>query len=459
MGVTNLAIDTSKLANPEHPTIRRVVERGASDDSSSQSQDPLDTSWLRELALKAGVDDVGFVSLDAPALGEEAAQIRRAYPAARALISLVARSNREDIRNPARSVANVEMHETIDQVIEAGRTVVRQLENQGIRAWNTTPGFPMEADRWPERMWVVSHKVVAVAAGMGQMGLNRNVIHPRYGSVVMLGTVVLDRELSAYTSPIDYNPCVDCKLCVAACPTGAITPDGHFNFQACYTHNYREFMGGFGNWVETIAGAGSAASYRKQVSDSETVSMWQSLSFGANYKAAYCVAVCPAGEDVITPFLADRKHFLDETVRPLQQKDETIYVIPGSDAEQLVPRRFPSKRTKRVSSNIRPRTLRGFLAGLPLLFQREQAQGLDATYHFTFTGDEERLATIEIRSQSLRVEEGHVGVPDLRVTADSTTWIEFVAKQRSIVGALLRGKIRLRGSPRLLLAFGKCFPS
>ena len=34
--------------------------------------------------------------------------------------------------------------------------------------------------------------------------------------------------------------------------------------------------------------------------------MWQSLSFGANYKAAYCLSVCPAGEDVIGPYLTDK---------------------------------------------------------------------------------------------------------------------------------------------------------
>jgi hypothetical protein len=27
------------------------------------------------------------------------------------------------------------------------------------------------------------------------------------------------------------------------CPVGAISPDGDFNFSACYTHNYREFSG------------------------------------------------------------------------------------------------------------------------------------------------------------------------------------------------------------------------
>ena len=32
-------------------------------------------------------------------------------------------------------------------------------------------------------------------------------------------------------------------------------------------------------------------------------------------------------------------------------------------------------------------------------------------------------------------------------------------KEKSLVWALIRGKIRLKGSPKLLVAFGKCFPS
>ncbi len=45
------------------------------------------------------------------------------------------------------------------------------------------------------------------------------------------------------------------------------------------------------------------------------------------------------------------------------------------------------------------------------------------------------------------------------MTADSRTWLRFLAKEQGIVGALLRRKIRLQGSPKLLLAFGNCFPS
>ena len=54
---------------------------------------------------------------------------------------------------------------------------------------------------------------------------------------------------------------------------------------------------------------------------------------------------------------------------------------------------------------------------------------------------------------------GHVGQPDLRVTADSATWLGFLAKERNLLWALLRRKIRIHGSPKLLIAFGKCFPA
>jgi hypothetical protein len=241
--------------------------------------------------------------------------------------------------------------------------------------------------------------------------------------------------------------------------TGAIAPNGNFDFSACYTHNYREFMGGFRDWIESIAASKSALDYRKKVTDAETVSMWQSLSFGANYKAAYCVAVCPAGEDVITPFLKHRKEFLQDILVPLQQKKETIYVAANSDAEAYVQRRFPHKKVKRISGGLRPDSIHSFLGGLRLTFQRGRAKGLNACYHFTFTGREEARATVSIRDSGLEIAEGHIGNPDLRVIADSGTWIGFLRKERSLLWAFLRGKIRLKGPPKLLLTFGRCFPS
>jgi NAD-dependent dihydropyrimidine dehydrogenase PreA subunit len=444
-----------KLA--EHPIVRRFHESNSQ--GNAEPPQPLDAAWLRQLCLDCGADDAGLVEISRPALDDQRADILRFFPHARTLLSFACRMNKGPIRSSARSASNLEFHAGTDHSNEVARRVVAALEQRGVRAMNPSAGFPMEQDRFPGKIWVVSHKPVAVAAGLGRMGIHRNVIHPKFGNFIVLGTVLLDAEATAYGQPLDYNPCLECKLCVAACPVGAISPDGDFQFSSCATHNYREFMSGFSDWVEKVADSKDGLDYRQKMSLSETTSLWQSLAFGPNYKAAYCLAVCPAGEDVIGPFLTDRASYLKDTVRPLTDKEETIYVIAGSDAENHVSRRFPSKKVKRVASGLRSTSIGGFLFGLKLLFQPGQAAGLNAVYHFTFTGREPKEATVTIRDGTCKVQDGHLGEADLRVTADSETWLGFLAKERSLMWALLRRKIRIKGSPKLLVAFGKCFPA
>src|SRR5437867_9764165 len=107
--------------------------------------------------------------------------------------------NRDNVRSPARSVANSEFHHTGDEVNDVARRITAALERAGIRAVNPPMGFPMEADRWmTERMWTVAHKPVGVAAGLGHMGIHRNVIHPRFGNFILLGTALIAAEATAY---------------------------------------------------------------------------------------------------------------------------------------------------------------------------------------------------------------------------------------------------------------------
>ncbi|HVV23400.1 MAG TPA: (4Fe-4S)-binding protein [Pseudonocardiaceae bacterium] len=320
----------------------------------------VDATWLRELCLAAGADDAAAVSLDHPDLAGEREHVLNALPGTRSLVSLVVRMNRDDVRSPARSVANQEFHRTGEIINEIGHTVVRRLQDEGYRAINPSATFPMEMEHFPGRIWVVAHKTVAVAAGLGAIGIHRNVIHPRFGNFILLATLLLDAEVSEYGGALDYNPCLECKLCVAACPVGAIGKAGEFDFAACSTHNYREFMGGFGDWVESIADSTDRADFRSRVTESENASMWQSLSFKPNYKAAYCMAVCPAGEDVLGPYLDDRSAFLRTVLRPLQDKEETVYVAHGSPAKEYAEKRFPHKHVKEVRTGMRaPRRMPG----------------------------------------------------------------------------------------------------
>jgi ferredoxin len=339
---------SARLAN--HPTVRKMMDR------KTQPPGVIDADWLRGICLAAGADDVAFASVDNPALASEREHVDSALRGTKSFISLVVRMNRDNVRSPARSVANQEFHRTGEIINEAAHTITRALQGAGHRALNPSATFPMEMDQFPGRIWVVAHKPVAVASGLGVMGIHRNVIHPKFGNFILLATILVDAPITSYGEPLDYSPCLECKLCVAACPVGAIGKDGEFDFVACSVHNYREFMGGFTDYVQTIADSEDAADFRSRVTDSENASMWQSLSFKANYKAAYCLAVCPAGEDVIEPFLEDRKGFMDLVLKPLQGKRETLYVLPNSAAKAHAEKRYPHKPTKVVDSGISGRS-------------------------------------------------------------------------------------------------------
>ncbi len=442
----------------DHPTVKKYREKKAIG-SDLPETGKLDSDRLKRLVLDAGADDTGLIGIDHPGIADQRQDILDIFPRAKSLISIMCRLNRDNIRTVSQAISDLEFLQTFEKVNSVARAVVASLNEQGLRAMNPSSGFPMDMAKWPGKMWAISHKPVAVAAGLGVMGLNRLLLHPRFGSFNVLGTILFDTEVSKYDTPLEFNPCFDCKLCASVCPVGAIAADGSFNFTTCMTHNYRDRLGGFQDWVERVVSSKDVKSYRKKVSDSETVSMWQSLSYGICNKSSYCMAVCPAGEYVIGPFLDDRKGFVEEVVKPLQKKTESIYVVPGSDGEAHVLRRFPHKTVKKIGNGLRPNSAASFLQSLPIVFQPHQSKGIDSTYHFSFTGEEDCSGTVVIRNMSIEVKEGLVGTPDLHVTADSRTWIDFLAKEKNLLFALLGRKIRLKGSPRLMKAFACCFPS
>lgn len=68
----------------------------------------------------------------------------------------------------------------------------------------------------------VMDKAWARKSGLGWIGKNTNLIHPKMGSWYFIGEIILDVELE-YDGPIkDY--CGTCTACIDACPTEALQP-------------------------------------------------------------------------------------------------------------------------------------------------------------------------------------------------------------------------------------------
>jgi hypothetical protein len=125
----------------DHPTVERWREkvREAPIDALTLNADS-----LRSLCLEAGADDVGFVEIERDAIANQRSDILAAFAPTKTLISFVCCMNRESIRTPARSVANLEFHANYDRVNEVARNIVKTLSEIGVRALNPSAGFPIK---------------------------------------------------------------------------------------------------------------------------------------------------------------------------------------------------------------------------------------------------------------------------------------------------------------------------
>jgi epoxyqueuosine reductase len=157
----------------------------------------------------------------------------------------------------------------------------------------------------------------AARAGVGFYGKNTMLITQRHGSWVVLGTLVTDVELEP-TAPLALD-CGSCRLCIDACPTGALDDPGTLDATRCLSY-----------WTQ--APASIPEDYRPHI--------------GAQvYGCDICQDVCPWNRGVekrrrgTTPApdaephvsLVDWLHASDEE---LQRRYDRLYV-PRNDARWL----------------------------------------------------------------------------------------------------------------------------
>ena len=174
---------------------------------------------IRELALRLGADKVGFADLSAyedefgisrPLL----ARYPRAISVGVALLDDVVATIGPDGPTPLYAHHYRQVNALLDRI---ALEVARFCASKGFRALPIPASMTIDEGR---QLGHISHRAVAVLAGLGWMGKSTLVITPEFGPRIRFVTVLTDAPLTP-GEPMKCQ-CGDCVACVEACPAKAI---------------------------------------------------------------------------------------------------------------------------------------------------------------------------------------------------------------------------------------------
>jgi len=128
---------------------------------------------------------------------------------------------------------------------------------EALAAWLRETSGDEVASRVYVDTGAVLERSHAQQAGLGFVGKNTMLIHPRRGSFMFLGEVLTTAAFDAYDAPHRPTMCGTCTRCLEACPTNAFAQPYVLDARRCISYLTIELKGAIpedlrplmGNWV------------------------------------------------------------------------------------------------------------------------------------------------------------------------------------------------------------------
>jgi epoxyqueuosine reductase len=192
-----------------------------------------DTEFLREWLARGYAGEMAWIGRRV----EERVDPRRVLEGARSAIALALVYDagaqpepRADALRVARYAGGDDYHDVLLDRVRAFEAGLEPLLGHPVR----TRGY---VDTGP-----LQERVFAARAGLGWIGRNTCVIHPRLGSYLFLAVVLTDLALPADLPEPDH--CGSCRACLDACPTDAFPEPYVLDATRCISYTTIEARGG-----------------------------------------------------------------------------------------------------------------------------------------------------------------------------------------------------------------------
>jgi epoxyqueuosine reductase len=198
--------------------------------TGTEPPDHLDVfaKWLSE----GGHGEMGYLA--APRARQRREDPRRILPECRSILVVGANYLPAELGEADGRVAAYAVGEDYHHVLP--RRLERLVEDLSARV-----GRPI-AHRIYTDTGPLLERELAQRAGLGWIGKNTCLIHPRHGSYFLLAEVLLDLELVP-DPPFISDHCGSCTRCLEACPTQCIRPDRTLRADRCISYLTIELKG------------------------------------------------------------------------------------------------------------------------------------------------------------------------------------------------------------------------